>query len=242
MIAIAPSRSFNEGIPSLDTQRFHFDQRNVASAEKTAKQGNYSRAFTVLFAALTVTACAPTHYVTKETPNYDPTRSARMRILTGNDTQGASFRPGTCYTRWWQTDPERIDVDDGYFSRFKYSSRSVTIGMPASPRPEMRVEGLRAKDLIREYVVEAGKPIALSMGRGGDNNGVSWGCSVDGSFVPAAGGDYDIYLAVRPVGRRSHECTMFIRRIDANGLDEPVQVGYASKCPTPENEPKKVAR
>ncbi|GLU34050.1 hypothetical protein WKR88_05010 [Trinickia caryophylli] len=177
-----------------------------------------------------VAACAPAHYVTTEAPHYDPTVSARVRILTGNDLQNASIRPGTCYTAWWDTDPDRIDVDDGYFSRFKYSSRSVTIGMPPSPRPRMRTDGLVRKDMIREYVVDAGKPLAVLMGTGGGGTSVSWSCTAKAGFTPVPGQDYDIYLFVQPTGRHSHECAVVIRRIDDKGLDEPVEGHYIPAC------------
>lgn len=179
-------------------------------------------------------ACTPTHHVTTETPGYDPAVSARMRILTGNDLQTASFRPGTCHTGNWPTDPQRVAVDDGFLARYRYSSRSVTIGMPPSPRPWMRVEGLRFKDLIREYVVDAGKPLTLSMSTAGGTDYDHWSCRAsDVSFTPVAGQDYDIYLALERSGRRSYSCSITIHRVDATGLDEPVESRYAPKCPAP---------
>lgn len=183
------------------------------------------------------TACAPSHYVTEQKPDYNPTTSARMRILTGNDQQNAAFRPGSCATKAWQTDPTRIAVDDGFFSRYKYSSRSVTIGMPPSPRPWMHVEGLHFKDLIREYVMDAGKPVTLSMSTAGGTDYAHWSCSAsDTSFTPAAGQDYDVYLALQREGRNSYNCEIAIRRIDANGLDESVASNYAPKCPGDDND------
>lgn len=190
------------------------------------------RMFAISSMVVAIAACTPTHHVTTETPSYDPTVSARMRILTGNDLQSASFRPGTCYTPKWQNDPQRINVDDGFLSRYKYSSRSVTIGMPPSPRPAMRIEGLHFKDLIREYVVDAGKPLTLSMSTAGGTDYDHWSCSAtDVSFTPVAGQDYDVFLALERSGRRSYSCSITIHRIDANGLDEPVESRYAPKCP-----------
>ena len=190
-----------------------------------------SLAATILLTAL-LTACAPSHYVTEEKPDYNTTTSARMRILTGNDLQKASFRPGTCAAKAWQNDPASIAVDDGFFARYKYSSRSVTIGMPPSPRPWMHVEGLHFKDMIREYVVDGGKPLTLSMSAAGGTDYAPWSCRAsDETFVPAAGQDYDVYLALEREGRNSYNCSISIRHIDANGLDESVSSNYAPKCP-----------
>ncbi|SEA11257.1 hypothetical protein SAMN05192564_101319 [Paraburkholderia sartisoli] len=186
--------------------------------------------------------CTPTHYVTTATPDYDSTVSARMRIQSGNDLQAASFRVGACYSNAWQSDSQRVSVDDGFWARYKYSSRSVVIGMPQSPRSWMRIEGLRFKDIIREYVVPAGQPITLSMSTAGDvgsskYGGYSWSCKPhEMTFTPVAGQDYDVYMALQEEGRKSHSCSIEVRRIDAGGLDEPVQTRYAPKCPSPDTE------
>lgn len=187
-----------------------------------------------------LSACSPTHHVTTEAPTYDRTVSARIRILTGNDMRNASFRLGSCATSRWQTDPDRVDVDDGFLARYKYSSRSVVIGMPQSPRPGMRVEGLHFKDMIREYVVPDGRPITLSMRTAGDSGsskygGYSWSCMAqDRTFTPVAGRDYDVYLGFEGNSRHSRGCAIEVRHIDANGLDETVETHYAPKCPVPE--------
>jgi hypothetical protein len=51
-----------------------------------------------LSAAVLTTGCTfmpqPTYGVTTETPPYDAAVSARIRVLTGNGTGGAAFRPG----------------------------------------------------------------------------------------------------------------------------------------------------
>lgn len=195
------------------------------------------RAIAATMLAVLTTACAPAHYVTALNPGYDPATSARVRILTGNDQQQAALRPGSCYTADWQTDPNRIDVDDGFLSRYKYSSRSVTIGMPPSPRPWMRVEGLHFKDMIREYVVDAGKPLTLTMSAAGGDSYRHWSCRAAASVLtPVAGQDYDIYLAMEEQGRNSYYCSIAVHHIEAQGLDESVQTGFAPKCPPDPNQ------
>ncbi|MGF6999621.1 hypothetical protein [Paraburkholderia sp. GAS32] len=186
--------------------------------------------------------CTPSHYVTTAAPDYQPQVSARVRIQSGNDLQAASFRVGACYSNGWQGDPQRVSVDDGFWARYKYSSRSVVIGMPQSPRPWMRIEGLRFKDMIREYVVPAGQPITLSLSTAGDvgsskYGGYSWSCKPhEMTFTPIAGQDYDVYLALQEEGRKSHGCSIEVHHIDASGLDEPVQTHYAPKCPSSDAE------
>jgi hypothetical protein len=206
---------------------------------------NISKAHRVLlpYAAscvMLLSACSPTHHVTIETPTYDPTVSARIRILTGNDMQNASFRLGSCATSRLQNDPDRIDVDDGFLARYKYSSRSIVIGMPQSPRPGMRVGGLHFKDMIREYIVPDARPVTLSMRTAGDSGsskygGYSWSCTAqDRMFTPVAGQDYDVYLGFEGNSRHSRGCAIEVRHIDGNGLDEPVETRFAPKCPVPE--------
>ncbi|WP_143135914.1 hypothetical protein [Burkholderia ubonensis] len=151
-----------------------------------------------------LTGCAlvipPTHYVTTEQPTYDPAMSARIRILTGNGTGGAAFRPG----------------------------RSVVIGMPKSPRPTMTVDGLQFKNMIREYVVPAEKPLAIGMSVNSDFGNYHWSCSAPWvTFNPQPGQDYDIFL-----DWQKKSCWLEVRRIDGHGLDESVKVTPAPKCST----------
>ncbi|ACC76296.1 hypothetical protein VOI32_38390 [Paraburkholderia caribensis] len=201
------------------------------------KLENHIQALALTGALAFATGCTPAHYVTTEKPDYDPATSSRVRIQSGNDLQAASLRAGACYTNAWQTDPQRVSVDDGFWARYRYSSRSVVIGMPQSPRPWMRTDGLHFKDLIREYVVPAGQPITLSMSTAGDvgsgrYGGYSWSCKPSAmTFTPVAGQDYDVFLSVDESSRHARYCSVSVHRIDGNGLDEPVALRTAPKCP-----------
>lgn len=200
------------------------------------KSLQYVQVLAATCAVAFATGCAPTHYVTTESPAYDPHVSARVRILSGNDQQSATLRHGACYTSVWQSDPERIQVDDSFLAHYRYSSRSVVIGMPPSPRPWMRVEGLQFKDMVREYVVYGGSPLTLWMTAAGDTGGgrfgYSWSCTPSAmTFTPVAGEDYDVYMSLGREGKNSRYCAITIHRIDGNGLDEPVDASYAPKCP-----------
>lgn len=169
----------------------------------------------------------PTHNVTVESPEYDPAISARIRILTGNGTGSAVFRPGeACYKSAYAQDDATVKVGDGFWSAWKYSSRSVTIDMPTSPRKGMTVAGLEFKDFIREYVVPANKPLTVTLSVGRDAGHYHWSCSPRATyFTPQSGENYDIFLD-GSAGR----CWVAIRRIDAHGLDEPVAQEIAPKC------------
>jgi hypothetical protein len=168
----------------------------------------------------------PNHDVTVETHDYDPAVSARIRLLSGNGTRIASYLPNhACYgghvarTDW-------VAGDDGYFANWKYSSRSVTIGMPPSPRAYMRVDGLEFKDSIREYVVTGGQPIVLNMGVSNSAGNVHWSCSPPQvTFIPVAGHNYDAFLETK--GR---QCWISVRQIDGHDMDERVAVTRAPEC------------
>jgi hypothetical protein len=188
-----------------------------------------------LSVAVLTTGCTflpqPTHNVTTETPSFDATVSARIRVLTGNGTGGAAFRPGeSCYKGALEEDDKKVVVGDGFWSAWKYSSRSVVIGMPQSPRPWMTVDGLQFKDLIREYVVPSGKPLAIGMSTSSSAGNYYSSCTPPWvTFTPQPGQDYDIFL--RSEKRR---CWIGVQRIDGHGLDEPVAVARATKCSAPE--------
>ena len=179
------------------------------------------------------TGCAffvqPTHNVTVESPTYDPATSARVRVLSGNGTGSAVFRTGeACYKTGLATDDATVKVGDGFWSTLKYSSRSITIGMPTSPRKDMTVAGLDFKDFIREYVVPASKPLTVTLAVGGDWGHYHWSCSPSAAyFTPQPGQDYDIFLD-QSAGR----CWVAVRRIDGHELDESVALKIAPKCPS----------
>ncbi|MFC0397260.1 hypothetical protein [Paraburkholderia rhizosphaerae] len=190
-------------------------------------------------AVLTLTACTllpqPTHYVTETMPEYDTAVSARVRIKSGNDNQTASYwKNASCYTSPYGDNSNHVRINDsGFFARYKYSSTSITIGMPQSPREWMRPDGLKFKDLITEHVVEGNKPITLKMSDSGGEGGRYgwWSCSPSAiTFTPKPGEDYDAFMVVE-LARR--QCWISVRRINGKGMDEPVSLARASECPTP---------
>ncbi|WP_302893905.1 hypothetical protein [Ralstonia pseudosolanacearum] len=184
----------------------------------------HARFHLIGWATFLATACTvlpqPTHDVTVENPTYDPAVSARVRFLSSNGGAGASFRPGEgCYKEVYAEDNKRVSVIDGFWAAWKYSSRSVTIGMPESPRPNMRVEGLQFKDFIKEYVVPAAKPFTVTL--------LASSCTPPAvTFVPEPGKDYDIFMQ-----SDSRRCWVSVKRIDDTGTDEPVPLERAPKCP-----------
>lgn len=180
-----------------------------------------------------LSACAyvipPRHIVETANANYDPTVSARMRILSSSGTnRTAIFWVANCYKS--KIDSTAIRGDRGELDLFLYSSRSVVIGMPPSPRKSMQVDGLFNVDRIREYVVPAGKPVTLSLGMSvytGTYGGTTSCAAPAVTFTPMAGQDYDVFL---DTGGRS--CWTAIRHIDGHGMDDPVPVTRAPECST----------
>ena len=186
--------------------------------------------FTVC-AAASLAACTflpqPTHNVSVGNPEYDPAVSARIRILSTNASGGAAFRPAQgCYKGLLEKDDQLVNVGDGFWAAWKYSLRSETIGMPPSPRESMRVGGLKFKDLIREYVVPAEKPLTVRMSASGSAGNVYSSCRPPAvMFTPMAGQDYDIFM-----DGAQRRCWIAARHIDGHGLDEPVFLKVAPKC------------
>ncbi len=186
----------------------------------------HARFHLMVWATFLTAACTvlpqPSHDVTVTNPTYDPAISARVRFLSTNGGAGAFFRPAqACYTELYVEDDKRIRVNDGFWAAWKYSSSSVTIGMPQSPRPNMRVDGLQFKDFIKEYVVPAVEPLTVTL--------VESSCAPPAvTFVPEPGKDYDIFTQF---GNR--QCWVVVKRIDDAGTDESVSLRRAPKCPAP---------
>jgi hypothetical protein len=162
-----------------------------------------------------------------ESPKFEMRNSARVRVFSSENNQPyAVFRSGDCYQSWISFDGTR--VDDGMAGSFRYSTRSVLIGMPPSPRPWMRVQGLTGKTFIREYVVAAGQPITYSMGwvvYSGQYGPTRRCVASSVVLTPEAGRDYDVFLT-----QQGRQCEIEARQIDDLGLDEPVQMGVALEC------------
>lgn len=220
------------------TRRKNSAHRYDAFMEFIFSNGAFSMSFRnaiVAIGAITITAACtflpqPTHEVTTETPNYDATVSARIRILTDNGAGGAIFRPGeSCYKGLFERDDNKVVVGDGFWSAWKYSSRSITIGMPTSPRKWMTVDGLEFKDLIREYVVPAGKPLTVAIVVSNSAGNFHSSCTPPATtFAPTPGQDYDIFM-----NSASGRCWVEVRRIDGHGMDEFTVQRVAPKCDAP---------
>lgn len=185
-----------------------------------------NRTYSSLLLVLLATGCSlmpqPTLHLKQEQPTYDPAVSARVRFLSGNGTADADFWPQkACYrTPGLRIDPDVVHVNTE--SGWSYSATSTTIGMPQSPREYMRFEGLTFKDFIKEQVVAGNKPITVKLIAFGHNSS----CKPPAvTFTPAAGVDYDIFMAWQ-AGR----CRVAIQRIDASGLDDPILPTLAKEC------------
>ena len=173
----------------------------------------------------------PHHYVQTLSPQYDPTTSARIRVLASNGAGVyATIRPDSaCHKSAMDPGFDSIKVNDGgFFSAYKYSSQSFVIGMTPSPRPGIRIEVLYFKDFIKEYVIPAEKPFTVSMGSRSEAGSRYFYCNPPSvTFVPQPGRDYDVFM--RNANKR---CWIAIRRIDTDGADEPVKPSLAPKCST----------
>jgi hypothetical protein len=89
----------------------------------------------------------------------------------------------------------------------------------------MRPEGLKFKDVFKEYVVRAEKPLTVNLWV--TQSSYVAGCKAPSiTFTPEAGKDYDIFMD----GER-RRCWVAVRRIDERGTDAPVSVQRAPSCP-----------
>lgn len=214
---------------------FNNNCKAVQENHKSRKMKNSMLMKKLMFAASTTIICAgcslmpqPKHYVKMASPIYDPVVSSRIRILSANGPKFASFSSGKdCYTPFPRKDDSRIVVNDGgYFEGYKYSSTSLTIGMPASPRTWMRTDGLNFKDFIKEYVVSSEKPLIVGISSQNYNGNTYVSCSPPQViFMPKPGRDYDIFM-----NNRRRQCWISVRQINEKGDDIPVKLEKANEC------------
>lgn len=143
-----------------------------------------------------------------------------------------------CYRPAWDDDGKTVyGQGRGFFTSDKYSSTSVLIGMPASPREWMRAEKLRFKDYIMEYVIPANAPTTIFMM---NNRDINFGgsrqpqrCTPPATkFTPLPGKDYDAFME-----GGDGKCWVEIREIDSRGRDSLAMSARAPTC-RPLQEPK----
>jgi hypothetical protein len=167
----------------------------------------------------------PSHEVIQANPSFDPASQARIRVVVGNGPQSANFwKNSACYTFRTGKQATRVRVDDGIAGASELSITSVTIGMPPSPRDWMRPEELTGRDAIKEYVVNAGEPLTISIAQ--TRTQFVAGCNPPAlTFTPRPGEDYDAFM-----DWHGRSCSVGIRRIGVDGTDAPVESKLASKC------------
>lgn len=177
---------------------------------------------------LALSACTlwhPAHNVVHTNPSFDPATQARIRVVVNNGPQSADFwRNSACYTFRSDKQADRVRVDDGFFGAGELHVTSVTIGMPPSPRDWMRPEGLTGRDMIKEYVVDGGKPLTISIVQ--DRSQYVSGCNPPPmTFTPKPGEDYDAFM-----DWHGRYCSVGVRRIGVDGTDGSVDSKPASRC------------
>lgn len=167
----------------------------------------------------------PAHNVVQANPSFDPATQARIRVAVDTGPQSAYFwKNSACYSFWSNKPADRVRVDDGIAGASELHITSVTIGMPPSPRDWMRPEGLTGRDLIKEYVVNGGEPLTVSIVQ--SRTQFVAGCTPPAmTFTPKAGEDYDAFM-----DWHGRYCSVGIRRIGVDGMDALVDTKPASKC------------
>ena len=160
--------------------------------------------------ATMLVACSTTPSSPLEPASHDPAKSARIRLY-GSNGVGIVFYPGKDSVP--SSGDGGIRVSGGFgeaFASFIGASSNRGIGMPQSRRSQEMSTAFLAKEYYQEYTVAADQPVALSMALIGAPYvpppiiaGVPvmvrtiTGCSsIEGSFVPQPGRDYDVYLSV----------------------------------------------
>ncbi|VVE58702.1 hypothetical protein PHO31112_05363 [Pandoraea horticolens] len=174
----------------------------------------------------------PTRYIVTQNPTYDPATSARLRVHGSNAGGVVALRFGEdCFRPGFEEDGKTVyGQGGGFFTAYKYSSTSVLIGMPESPRKWMRADGLKFKDYIMEYVVPANAPTTIFLN---GNRAIDYGgsrqpqtCSPPSiKFTPLPGKDYEAFNE-----GGDGKCWIEIREIDARGHDIPVLASRAPRC------------
>lgn len=137
------------------------------------------RIVTLSVSASILSACSalePTRHILTQNPTYDPAASARLRVQGSNAGGLVALRFGqACYRPAYDDDGKTVfGQGRGFLTAYKYSSTSVLIGMPESPRKWMRADGLQFKDYIMEYVVPADAPTVVLLS---SNRAINYGGS-----------------------------------------------------------------
>jgi len=164
---------------------------------------------------------------------YDPQQDARIRIFGSNGLGISYYENQVCIPKaggvqaiggWGQSFQSLLGV-----------AESKSIGIPETGRAP--TEALAAKEYFNEYVIQAERPLVLSMAFSKAPTVsffTEYRCGTFNlGFTPEAGKDYEAFLRFDNGRKR---CEAHIREIVSDGATKAVSLFKAPSCPRREEE------
>lgn len=173
--------------------------------------------------SLTLIGCATSKTDVRneaEAGKFDPTTTARVRLITGENVHGGFVRGQTCEKFYneslkrlpieqsgWQT----AHIDSAGLYPFRESDhQNSVIGMPASKASKLINESSRLYD---EHVVTANQPVIAAFGMVG-----SVSCSPNPVvFTPEPGQDYEMQFQIVKISTFKAGCIIQLHKLTAAG-------------------------
>lgn len=160
--------------------------------------------------------------------------TARIRFFGKLGTKLDFYENRMCY-RGGAKGTDVSGADGADWAWLKAKGESNSIGMPdtdATLRIKAKTKAGRDDPYFREFEIAAGKPVTIAMSdsftiNGGLSGQSTLSCQVGGSFIPAAGGDYEATFEM------TDRCVVHVREIsveDDQVRQFPVEITRVHKC------------
>lgn len=173
-----------------------------------------------LAASLTLIGCATTKTDVRNEAHisrYDPTTTARVRLITGDTTHAGFISGQTCEMFYneslltktpeeagWQT----AHVDSAGLYPFRATDRqNSVIGMPASKASKAINQSPKVFD---EHVIPAGKPFIAGFAMGGSQLSCF---PAPVTLIPEPGKDYEMELQMMKISTFKAGCVIAVRQL-----------------------------
>jgi hypothetical protein len=195
-----------------------------------------------LAVSLTLIGCATTKTDVRNEAHisrYDPTTTARVRLITGDTTHAGFISGQTCEMFYneslltktpeeagWQT----AHVDSAGLYPFRATDRqNSVIGMPASKASKAINQSPKVFD---EHVIPAGKPFIAGFAMGGSQLSCF---PAPVTLIPEPGKDYEMELQMMKISTFKAGCVIAVRQLSTQAdttVETPLKPQVCAKTPS----------
>lgn len=192
--------------------------------------------------SLTVVGCASTKTDVRneiQISQYDPANTARVRLITGENTRAGYISGQTCESHYNEARLTKTAEEVGWKAAhldsaglypFRATDRqNSVIGMPASTASKAINDSLKVYD---EHVIPAGQPFIAGFAMGGSEVSCF---PAPVTLIPEPGKDYEMVLKIVKISTFKAGCVIDVRQLTTQAnitVETPLRPKVCAKTPS----------